>query len=86
MVTSSSVLSEVLGDDDGVTGIKLKYIAGKGEVHLDVHGVFIAIGHDPNTRLFYNQLDMEGGYIRVRGGLDGSATATSVLSGRIVMK
>ena len=73
-----SVLAEVLGDESGVTGVTLNSATGKEITQLDVHGVFIAIGHDPNTAIFNNQLDMEGGYIRVRGGLSGNATETSV--------
>ena len=73
-----SVLAEVLGDESGVTGVTLSSATSSETSQLDVHGVFIAIGHDPNTAIFSNQLDMEGGYIRVRGGLDGNATETSV--------
>ena len=72
-------LEEVLGDESGVTGVQLK---GKKDPtsrpKLDVHGVFIAIGHKPNTDLFIDQLDMKGGYIQVQSGLKGNATATSV--------
>ncbi|MDN3516327.1 thioredoxin-disulfide reductase [Aquisalimonas lutea] len=71
-------LDEVLGDDSGVTGARVKH-TGTGETtDLDVSGVFIAIGHKPNTDIFQGQLDMQGGYILVKGGLDGDATATSV--------
>ena len=73
-----SVLAEVLGDESGVTGVTLNNTTGNEISQLDVHGVFIAIGHDPNTAIFNNQLDMDGGYIRVRGGLNGNATETSV--------
>ncbi|MEM7217828.1 MAG: thioredoxin-disulfide reductase [Pseudomonadota bacterium] len=69
-------LAEVLGDDSGVTGARLEAKAG-GERALDVMGVFIAIGHKPNTDIFAGQLDMNGGYIVTRSGLDGGATATS---------
>jgi thioredoxin reductase (NADPH) len=72
------VLDEVLGDDGGVTGVRLRH-ASTGETRdLDVKGVFIAIGHTPNTALFEGQLEMNGGYIRVRSGIDGNATATSI--------
>jgi thioredoxin reductase (NADPH) len=72
------VVEEVLGDDTGVTGLRLQNNAsGKAET-LKVTGVFIAVGHTPNTQLFENQLEMRGGYIVVRGGLDGNATETSV--------
>lgn len=71
-------LEEVLGDDAGVTGLKVVPTEG-GDAHtLDVHGVFIAIGHKPNTDLFTGQLEMEGGYLKVRSGLDGNATETSI--------
>lgn len=72
------VLDEVLGDDAGVTGIRIRGTRDGETRELDVHGVFIAIGHTPNTTLFESQLDMSGGYITVRGGTDGDATATSV--------
>ena len=72
------VLDEVLGDDAGVTGIRIRG-TGSGECKdVGVHGCFIAIGHTPNTKIFEGQLDMSGGYIRVRGGAQGDATATSV--------
>ena len=71
-------LEEVLGDESGVTGVQLK---GKKDPtsrpKLDVHGVFIAIGHKPNTDLFVDQLDMHNGYIQVQSGLKGNATGTS---------
>lgn len=71
-------LDEVLGDDSGVTGVRLKS-ANDGDVKdLSVHGVFIAIGHTPNTDLFKDQLDISNGYIRVNSGIDGNATATSI--------
>ena len=71
-------LDEVLGDDAGVTGLRLKSTQDDSTQHIDVHGVFIAIGHKPNTDLFAGQLDMNGGYLIVRSGLDGFATETSV--------
>ena len=71
-------VDEVLGDDQGVNGLRLKS-AKDGEMHrLSVSGVFIAIGHEPNTRIFSGQLEMRNGYIRVRSGTEGDATATSV--------
>jgi thioredoxin reductase (NADPH) len=73
-----SVLDEVLGDETGVTGIRIKDVKSGGTEDVNVAGAFIAIGHKPNTDLFQDQLDMEGGYIRVKSGLDGNATATSV--------
>ena len=72
------VLDEVLGDDAGVTGIRIRGTKAEERKELPVHGCFIAIGHTPNTKIFEGQLDMHGGYIRVRGGLEGDATATSV--------
>ena len=71
-------LSEVLGDGTGVTGIQLQDTLTQTQSALDVHGVFIAIGHTPNTELFTDQLDINGGYIRVKSGIDGEATTTSV--------
>lgn len=72
------VLDEVLGDDSGVSGARIRHVKSDKTRDLAVNGVFIAIGHSPNTSLFEGQLDMHGGYIRVRSGLDGNATATSV--------
>ena len=72
------VLDEVLGDDSGVTGVRLKHVKTGDTRTVQVQGVFIAIGHQPNTQLFEGQLDMENGYIKVRSGLGGNATATSV--------
>jgi len=72
------VLDEVLGTADGVTGIRVKHkITGEAR-ELPVHGVFIAIGHTPNTGIFEGQLDMVNGYIQVKSGTQGNATATSV--------
>lgn len=74
----NSVLDEVLGDDVGVTGVRVKNVVTNEYQHIDVSGVFIAIGHSPNTQLFEEQLKMENGYIIVNGGLEGNVTATSV--------
>ena len=71
-------LDEVLGDGSGVTGLKLNSTTGEEAKHLDVAGVFIAIGHKPNTGIFDGQLDMKDGYIKINSGLEGNATATSV--------
>ena len=71
-------LDEVLGDDAGVTGLRLRSTEDESTQQFDVHGVFIAIGHKPNTDLFADQLEMNGGYLIVRSGLDGFATETSV--------
>ena len=72
------VLDEVLGDESGVTGIRLKNTLTKQTKEIPVHGAFIAIGHTPNTSLFTGQLEMANGYIITRCGRDGDATATSV--------
>ena len=72
------VLDEVLGDDAGVTGVRIKNVKTGDTQEIPVHGTFIAIGHKPNTQIFAGHLDMSGGYIRVKSGLDGDATATSV--------
>jgi len=71
-------VEEVLGDDAGVNGLRLRSTTDGTTRTLDVTGVFIAIGHTPNTGLFEGQLAMRGGYLTVRGGGDGDATATSV--------
>ena len=72
------VLDEVLGDDSGVTGIRIKHVDSGETREVPVHGLFIAIGHKPNTDIFAGQLDMEGGYINVQSGTRGYATRTSV--------
>ena len=71
-------LDEVLGDQSGVTGMRIKHVESGVTENIDLMGVFIAIGHKPNTALFDGQLDMANGYISVQGGADGNATATSV--------
>ena len=71
-------LDEVLGDEMGVTGLRLKDTQSDATEELDVMGVFIAIGHQPNTTIFNGQLDMENGYIKVQSGIHGNATQTSV--------
>ena len=72
-------LDEILGDSTGVTGIRIKSTSGGGPAReIALKGVFVAIGHQPNTQIFEGQLDMAGGYIKVRGGSEGNATATSV--------
>ncbi len=72
------VLDEVLGDDMGVTGIRVSHVNTGDKTTLPVMGVFIAIGHTPNTDIFADQLDMENGYIKIKSGLDGNCTATSL--------
>ena len=69
---------EVLGNETGVTGVRAASVKGGATRDLDVTGLFVAIGHTPNTELFQGQLDMKDGYIVVKGGLSGEATATSV--------
>jgi thioredoxin reductase (NADPH) len=71
-------LDEVLGDQSGVTGVRLTSTIGSDDMDIAVDGVFIAIGHKPNTDIFAGQLDMADGYIRTSSGLDGNATLTSV--------
>lgn len=72
------VLEEVTGDASGVTGMRIRSVQDDVIVEKSLHGVFIAIGHTPNTEIFAGQLDMNNGYIKVRSGIDGNATATSV--------
>ncbi len=72
------VLTEVLGDDAGVTGVRVTDVNSGVAQELLTHGVFIAIGHTPNTQIFEGHLEMEAGYVRVHGGSEGNATATSV--------
>jgi thioredoxin reductase (NADPH) len=71
-------LDEVLGDAKGVNGIRIRHAQSGATEQVDVHGLFIAIGHTPNTALFEGHLEMEGGYIVTLGGRNGNATATSV--------
>ena len=71
-------VDEIIGDESGVTGVRLRSGLGGGSRTLTVDGVFIAVGHQPNTQLFETQLNMRGGYIVVKGGSEGDATATSV--------
>ncbi len=73
----NSSVQEVMGDDMGVNGVVIQNKDGTTKT-LDVLGLFVAIGHKPNTEIFANQLEMTNGYIRVKSGLDGNATATSV--------
>ena len=73
-----NTLDEVLGDDSGVTGIRLKNTQTGGTEDLQLKGCFIAIGHHPNTDIFQGQLEMKDGYILTKSGLQGMATMTSV--------
>jgi thioredoxin reductase (NADPH) len=70
-------LDEVLGDDTGVTGMRVKSVKDDSATDIDLSGVFIAIGHKPNTDIFAGQLDMKDGYIKIHSGTEGNATATS---------
>ncbi len=72
------VLEEVLGDDKGVTGMRIKSLLDGKIKDLNVQGVFIAIGHTPNTGIFEGQLDMKDGYLKVNSGISGNATQTSI--------
>jgi thioredoxin reductase (NADPH) len=74
----NSSLDEVLGDATGVTGIRVKNVENGSTRNVELKGVFIAIGHSPNTAIFDGQLEMAGGYLKVRGGSEGNATQTSV--------
>ncbi|MBI2396352.1 MAG: thioredoxin-disulfide reductase [Xanthomonadales bacterium] len=71
-------LDEVLGDDSGVTGMRVRHVGSGATRELPLMGVFIAIGHSPNTQLFDGQLEMRNGYLSIRTGLEGGATATSI--------
>ena len=73
-----ATLDEVLGDKMGVTGMRLRNVQTDAKEDIELMGVFIAIGHKPNTDIFEGQLEMEGGYIVTHGGREGNATATSV--------
>ena len=72
------MLDEVLGDDTGVTGMKIRNVKTEDSTDIPLMGVFIAIGHTPNTSLFSGQLDMEGEYLITKGGTAGNATETSI--------
>ena len=74
----NNTLDEVLGDDSGVTGMRIKSTADGSTQDIDLQGVFIAIGHKPNTDIFAGQLDMKDGYLTIKSGTQGNATATSI--------
>ena len=74
----NSVLDEVLGDNSGVTGLRVKNVLTAATQNVDVFGVFIAIGHKPNTDIFAGQLAMEDGYLVTEAGRQGNATQTSI--------
>ena len=71
-------LDEVLGDDGGVTGMRIKSTQNNDSKDIDLKGVFIAIGHKPNTQIFDGQLDMNNGYIKIKSGIEGQATSTTI--------
>ena len=71
-------LDEVLGNEAGVTGLRLAETGSSKTIELDVTGVFIAIGHKPNTDIFIDKLSMKDGYLTIAGGLQGNATETSI--------
>ncbi|HEC05542.1 MAG TPA: thioredoxin-disulfide reductase [Thiolapillus brandeum] len=73
-----STLDEVLGDDSGVTGMRIRNVKDGSTQDIELQGVFIAIGHSPNTSLFEGQLEMNNGYLKVQSGTEGNATATSI--------
>lgn len=74
----SHVLDEILGDKSGVTGMRIQHVNTENKKEIALHGVFIAIGHQPNTQIFEGQLTMKDGYIVVKSGLAGNATATNI--------
>lgn len=73
-----SVLDEVLGNDSGVSGMRIQNVKSQEKTDIELQGIFIAIGHQPNTQLFEGQLEMDNGYLRVQSGLQGNATQTSL--------
>src|SRR5690606_23492344 len=74
----NSVLDEALGDDSGVTGIRIRATDGSKTEDIALTGIFVAIGHKPNTDIFEGQLEMHNGYIKTKSGTEGNATATSI--------
>ncbi|MEW8013702.1 MAG: thioredoxin-disulfide reductase [Candidatus Sedimenticola endophacoides] len=74
----NAVLDEVLGDATGVTGMRIKNVKDASTRDIDLQGVFVAIGHKPNTELFNGQLEIDHGYLKVTGGMEGNATQTSI--------
>jgi len=71
-------VDEVLGNEAGVTGLRVKSVLDDSTREIDIHGFFVAIGHTPNTGLFEGQLDMSNGYLKIRSGIEGNATATTI--------
>ncbi|MGL4978793.1 MAG: FAD-dependent oxidoreductase, partial [Plesiomonas sp.] len=75
---TNHTLDEVLGDDMGVTGLRLRSTESDTTNELTVNGLFVAIGHSPNTEIFQGQLELNGGYIKVQSGTEGNATQSSI--------
>lgn len=75
----NALVQEIVGNASGVNGVRVLDAVSGRHRHIDVHGVFVAIGHAPNTTIFQSQIDMAGGYIKVRGGVNGGATQTSAM-------
>ncbi|MCZ6805272.1 MAG: thioredoxin-disulfide reductase [Proteobacteria bacterium] len=78
LIEWNHTLDEILGDDNGVTGMRVKNTQNGNTKDIDLKGVFIAIGHQPNTQIFEGQLDMNNGYIKIKSGIEGQATSTSI--------
>ena len=78
VIKYNHTLDEVTGDDSGVTGINIKSTVDGTVTPISVHGLFVAIGHKPNTQIFEGQLDMKDGYIKTKTGLEGMATSTNI--------
>ncbi|MDQ1920318.1 thioredoxin-disulfide reductase [Massilia pseudoviolaceinigra] len=78
VIKYNHTLEEVVGNDSGVTGVNIKSTVDGAITPISVHGLFVAIGHKPNTSIFEGQLDMHNGYIKTRTGLEGMATATNI--------
>lgn len=74
----NQVVDEVLGDSSGVTGLRIRHVSEATTRDIELEGIFIAIGHTPNTELFNGQLDMQQGYLTIKGGSQGNATATNI--------
>ncbi len=74
----NQVVDEVLGDSSGVTGLRIRHVSEATTRDIELEGIFIAIGHSPNTELFNGQLDMQQGYLTIKGGSQGNATATNI--------
>jgi thioredoxin reductase (NADPH) len=78
VLETDHTLDEVLGNDSGVTGMRIKSTKGGDTKEIPLHGIFVAIGHKPNTGIFEGQLDMHNGYIKTKTGLEGMATSTNI--------